>query len=157
MCFCSCDGLNELSWTVKASPKKVKLLNPHFSARVSVTFDLLLAKRVRDNSKNSTDCSTKVKLFIQKNNFVRKLSWVRRKKGDQLIPVTWLWYSEKDGCKLPKSHVNFSWTVAGFQVIKVAWRRGNKSKPFFPSADKRDKWRRSEISVLLMCWQIWSR
>lgn len=64
---------------------------------------------------------------------MRKLSWVRRKQGDQLIPVTWLWYSEKDGCKLPKSHVNLSWTVAGFQVIKVAWRRGNKSEPFFPT------------------------
>lgn len=64
---------------------------------------------------------------------MRKLSWVRKKQGDQLIPVTWLCYSEKDKCKLPKSDINFSWTVVGLQVLKVTWRRGSRREPFLPT------------------------
>lgn len=145
MCSCSCEGLNELNWTVKASPKKVKLLNPHFSARVSVTLDLLLAKQVWDNSRKPlTDCSTKVKRFIQKNHFVRKLSWVRRKQGDQLFPVTWLCYSEKKWMQIIEITCKLYWDFR----LKLLEELGAKANPFsWLGADKRDKWRRSEISL----------
>lgn len=84
-CSCSCEGLNEPNWTVNASPKKVKPLNP----RVFVTFDLLLAKRVGDVSKELlTDCSTKVRLFW----FCAKteLSEVKtRWSANFMIPLFW--------------------------------------------------------------------